>query len=253
MWTYWTVVKCHWGHEWKSLSRVRFLVTPWTVAHQALLSMGFPQARILEWVCRALVQGIFPTQGSNLHLLCLLHWQVSSSPLAPPGRRNASLLTAKCQPPWDHGQRLEIMVPLDVLKTKRPSTFSSSPGDVLPGIPPETSTATTPSSQHFLDWHCLTLKLTPQPCRIDLTWTEKVDRDFLDLPTWPPASVSFQAQLNPHSLLPPTSLSDERSLNTFFVFKDNSRLGMPRSHSVPFLWITWGFCRTSQVVTQSNF
>ena len=25
--------------------------------------------------CRALLQGIFPTQGLNLHLLCLLHWQ----------------------------------------------------------------------------------------------------------------------------------------------------------------------------------
>ena len=100
--------------------------------------------------CRALLQGIFSTQGSNLHLLCLLHWQVSSSPLAPPGRRNASLLTAKCQPPWDHGQCLEIMVPLDVLQTKRPSTFSSSPGDVLPGILPETSTATTSLIPTFL-------------------------------------------------------------------------------------------------------
>ena len=28
--------------------------------------------------------GIFPTQGSNLCLLCLLHWQVDSLPLAPP-------------------------------------------------------------------------------------------------------------------------------------------------------------------------
>ena len=27
--------------------------------------------------CHALLQEIFPTQGSNLHLLCLLHWQVS--------------------------------------------------------------------------------------------------------------------------------------------------------------------------------
>ena len=26
----------------------------------------------------ALLQGIFPTQGSNLHLLCLLHWQAYS-------------------------------------------------------------------------------------------------------------------------------------------------------------------------------
>ena len=31
-----------------------------------------------------LLQGIFPKQGSNLRLLCLLHWQVDSSPL-PPG------------------------------------------------------------------------------------------------------------------------------------------------------------------------
>ena len=32
--------------------------------------------------CHALLQGIFPTQGSNPHLLCLLHWQVDSLPLA---------------------------------------------------------------------------------------------------------------------------------------------------------------------------
>ena len=32
----------------------------------------------------ALLQGIFPTQGSNPHLFCLLHWQADSLPLAPP-------------------------------------------------------------------------------------------------------------------------------------------------------------------------
>ena len=31
-----------------------------------------------------LLQGIFPTQGSNSPLLSLLHWQASSLPLAPP-------------------------------------------------------------------------------------------------------------------------------------------------------------------------
>ena len=36
--------------------------------------------------CQALLQGIFPTQGSNLHLVRLLHWQVDSLPLAPPGK-----------------------------------------------------------------------------------------------------------------------------------------------------------------------
>ena len=28
--------------------------------------------------CHVLLQGIFPTQGSNLHLLCLLHWKVGT-------------------------------------------------------------------------------------------------------------------------------------------------------------------------------
>ena len=36
--------------------------------------------------CHALLQGIFPTQGSNQHLLCLLQWQACSLPLAPPGK-----------------------------------------------------------------------------------------------------------------------------------------------------------------------
>ena len=36
--------------------------------------------------CHALLQGIFPTQGSNLHLLCLLLWQEDSLPLEPCGK-----------------------------------------------------------------------------------------------------------------------------------------------------------------------
>ena len=32
------------------------------------------------------LQGIFLIQGSNPHLLCLLHWQVDSLPLVPPGK-----------------------------------------------------------------------------------------------------------------------------------------------------------------------
>ena len=36
--------------------------------------------------CHVLLQGIFPTQGLNPHLLCLLHWQVGSLPPAPPGK-----------------------------------------------------------------------------------------------------------------------------------------------------------------------
>ena len=40
--------------------------------------------------CHALRQGIFLTQGSNLCLLCLLHWQVGFLPLASPGKPTIS-------------------------------------------------------------------------------------------------------------------------------------------------------------------
>ena len=33
--------------------------------------------------CHFLLQGILLTQGSNPHLLCLLHWQTGSLPLSP--------------------------------------------------------------------------------------------------------------------------------------------------------------------------
>ena len=35
------------------------------------------QGRILEWVACPR-PGIFPTQEANLHLACVLHWQVAS-------------------------------------------------------------------------------------------------------------------------------------------------------------------------------
>ena len=41
--------------------------------------------------CHILLQGIFPTQGSNTHLLCLLHWQVGSLPLVPPEKPNLEM------------------------------------------------------------------------------------------------------------------------------------------------------------------
>ena len=36
--------------------------------------------------CHILLQGIFPTQGSKPHLLCLRHCQVGSLPREPPGK-----------------------------------------------------------------------------------------------------------------------------------------------------------------------
>ena len=46
--------------------------------------------------CRAVLQGIFLTQGSNLHLLYLLHWQVCSLALVQHGKPlNEIYLTSK--------------------------------------------------------------------------------------------------------------------------------------------------------------
>ena len=65
------------------------------VMSDSLRAYGLYPARILcSWDspvkntrmgCHVLLQGIFLTQGSNQHLLCLLHWQVGSLPLVPLG------------------------------------------------------------------------------------------------------------------------------------------------------------------------
>ena len=46
--------------------------TPWIIACQTTLPMGFPR-QILGVGCLFLLQAISLTQGLNLHLLCLLH------------------------------------------------------------------------------------------------------------------------------------------------------------------------------------
>ena len=55
---------------------------------------GILQVRI-QWAIMPLLQGIFPTQGSNPHLLRLLHWQVSSLPLSYLGILYANKVTSR--------------------------------------------------------------------------------------------------------------------------------------------------------------
>ena len=54
-------------------------------ACQAPVSIGFSREEYWSGF-RLPFQGIFLTQGSNTRLLCLLHWQAGSLPLAPPGK-----------------------------------------------------------------------------------------------------------------------------------------------------------------------
>ena len=48
--------------------------------------LGDPPGKNIGVGCPALLQGNLPYQEPNLHLLCLLHWQVGSLPLAQPGK-----------------------------------------------------------------------------------------------------------------------------------------------------------------------
>ena len=57
-----------------SLSLVQLCATLWTVAHQAPLSMGFFRQEYWSGLPFSSSRGIFLTQGSNLCLLCLLHY-----------------------------------------------------------------------------------------------------------------------------------------------------------------------------------
>ena len=54
-------------------SYVQLFVTPWTLACQSPLSMGFLMDKNTGVGCHFLLQRIFSTQGSNLILLHLLH------------------------------------------------------------------------------------------------------------------------------------------------------------------------------------
>ena len=62
---------------------VQLFVTLWIVAHQTPLSMGFSWQEF-QGGLPCFPPGDLPTQGSNLRLLSLLHWQVDSLPVAPP-------------------------------------------------------------------------------------------------------------------------------------------------------------------------
>ena len=67
-------------------SHVWLFVTPMDCSSTGSSVHGDSPGKSTGVDCYALLQGTFPTQGSKLSLLCLLHWQVDSLPLMPPGK-----------------------------------------------------------------------------------------------------------------------------------------------------------------------
>ena len=73
-----------------SCSVISDSATPWTVAHQDPPSMEFSRQEYRSSLPLSTL-GIFLTQGSNLHFLHPLHWQVVSSPLCHLGSPHPKL------------------------------------------------------------------------------------------------------------------------------------------------------------------
>ena len=59
----------------------------------------------------ALLLGIFPIQGLNPCLLCLLHWQTCPLPLAPPDYSSISLLKEKAGLYWKKRHCINVLSP----------------------------------------------------------------------------------------------------------------------------------------------
>ena len=78
----------------KCFSHVQLFVTPWTMAHHSPLSMGFSRQEYWSGL-PCLPPGDCPHPGIE-HLLWLLHWQVSSLSLGPPGKPNTSAAHSSC-------------------------------------------------------------------------------------------------------------------------------------------------------------
>ena len=79
----------------KSLQSCPTLCHPMDCSLPGSSVLGF-SSKNTEVGCCALLQGIFPTQGSNLCLLCLLHWQTGSLPLVLPGKPKPHTSQCNC-------------------------------------------------------------------------------------------------------------------------------------------------------------
>ena len=76
----------------KSLQSCLTLCDPMAYKPTRLLSPWDSPGKNTGVCSHSLLHGIFPTQGSNPRLLCLLHWQVDSLPLSHEGSPTAPLL-----------------------------------------------------------------------------------------------------------------------------------------------------------------
>ena len=109
--------------------------------------------------CRALLQGIFLTQGWNPHLclLCSLHWQMGSLSLAPP-RKPPKMLIAQCA--WF----------LTVVSDSLQSMDYRAPGSSVHGI----------LQARILEWVAIPFSMVSNRPR-DQTWVSSIAGRFFTI------------------------------------------------------------------------
>ena len=87
--TVWATREVHRCEVLSGFSHVQLFVTLWLQPAKLLCPWDSP-GKNTGVGCHAPLQGIFHTQGWNLSLLCLPHWQVGSLPLTPPGKLHSN-------------------------------------------------------------------------------------------------------------------------------------------------------------------
>ena len=119
----------------------------WTVARQAPLPMRFSKQEYWSGL-PFFLQGIFPTRGTNPHLLCLLHWQARSLPLVLHGKPTISwsllkLMSIESEMPSNH---LILYHPLSSCPQSLPASRSFPISQLFTSHGQSTRTSASPSA-----------------------------------------------------------------------------------------------------------
>ena len=136
-------------------------VTPWTAARQAPQSMGF--SRQEYWSGLPFPSpGIFPTHGSNLSLLYVLHWQAGSLLLSHQGSCISSVQSLShvqlFATPWIATRQASLshhhlpeLLKLTSIESVMPSShlILCHPLLLLPAIPPSIRVFSSESTLHM--------------------------------------------------------------------------------------------------------
>ena len=105
------------------------LCSPWTIAHRTSLPMGFSRQECWSGMGHhVFLQGIFPTQRSNSHLLYLLHWHTGSLPLVPHIRVCVCVCVCVLVSPLSH---VQFLVTLWAVAHQAPLSIKFSQARIL--------------------------------------------------------------------------------------------------------------------------